>query len=114
MHENSSRQVALSAARAALEKKARDVVILTLKDLTIIADYFVICTSTSTTHAKAIVDHLLESVDGSRHVEGYERGRWILVDYGDVVVHVMQDYERKFYELERLWGDAPMERMSSP
>lgn len=83
--------------------------------MTLIADYFVIASGASQRHVKALADRVLEGVRGDgrdgrkpSHVEGYEAGLWILLDYGDVVVHVFRETERAFYGLERLWGDAPV------
>ncbi|HWI52615.1 MAG TPA: ribosome silencing factor, partial [Symbiobacteriaceae bacterium] len=93
------------------EKKGKDVRILDIRSISSVADYFVICTGTSATHVRAIVDFVEEKLTefGLRlhHMEGYQNGRWILLDFSDVVVHVMQAEERSFYNLERLWGDAP-------
>ncbi|MEW6586517.1 MAG: ribosome silencing factor [Nitrospirota bacterium] len=109
----------MRAARAALEKKAKDVVILDLKDLTTIADYFVICSGESTTQVKAIFENIEESFDGLRlkplSVEGAKNSRWVLMDYGDVIIHVFEEETREFYELEKLWIDAeriPLEEYS--
>jgi len=98
------------AALAAEEKKAQDIRILDIRKISPIADFFVICTGTSRTHVQAIADSVEEELEKRgirlRHVEGYQAGRWILLDFGDLVVHVMQEEERSFYNLERLWGDA--------
>lgn len=105
-----SARMAREAALIAEDKKARDVKILDIRSITTVADYFVICSGSSATHVKAIADHVEEKLAALgfavHHVEGYQNGRWILLDYGDVVVHVMQEQEREFYNLERLWGDA--------
>jgi len=106
-----SAQLARVAALSADEKKGKDVRILDIRSISTVADYFVICTGTSATHVRAIVDFVEEKMAefGRRlhHMEGYQNGRWILLDFSDVVVHVMQAEERSFYNLERLWGDAP-------
>lgn len=89
------------------EKKAEDVEVIDLRERTLIADYFVICTGTSNTHIKAIADGLLR--DGrdaglkKEHVEGYTQAKWILVDYGDIVVHIFAREEREYYDIESLW-----------
>jgi ribosome-associated protein len=81
--------------------------VIDLRDRTLIADYFVICTGNSNTHIKAIADGLLS--DGrseglkKEHVEGYTQAKWILVDYGDVVVHIFAREEREYYDIESLW-----------
>lgn len=92
------------------EGKADNVVVLSVRGLTLIADYFVIASAANQRHVRALSDRVLEGLDSSRkpsHIEGYEAGLWVLMDYGDVVVHVFREAERAFYGLERLWGDAP-------
>lgn len=102
--------IAQIAANAALNKKARDVVILKMDDVTIITDYFVLCTATNRTQAQAIagnIEYEMKEKDFkilSR--EGLREGTWILLDYGSVVIHVFQEDMRQFYDLETLWGDA--------
>jgi ribosome-associated protein len=98
-------------AQAALDKKAEDVTVLDVRGLTSYADYFVVATADSERQAGAIAD-AVEQMMKARGVskvgvEGYEGGRWILVDYGDVVAHVMNRESRGFYDLEGLWADAP-------
>jgi ribosome-associated protein len=98
-------------ARAGLDKKAEDVLVLDVRGLTSYADYFVLMTADSERQAGAIadaVDDQLKAEGASKvGVEGYETGRWILVDYGDVVAHVFNRETRGFYDLEGLWADAP-------
>jgi ribosome-associated protein len=116
-----AREVAMSellakrAAELSLEKKGEDVKILDLRGLTTITDYFVIITADSERKAKAISEHIIDELkeDGERpmHVEGLDTLHWILVDYVDVVVHIFQPDERKFYDLESLWSDAPVTRV---
>lgn len=105
-----STQLARKAALSADEKKGKAVKILDIRSISSVADHFVICSSTSTTHARAIADnveHTVSSLGHSlHHMEGYQNGRWILLDFGDLVVHIMHEEERSFYNLERLWGDA--------
>jgi ribosome-associated protein len=111
-----SAHVARVAALSADDKKGKDVRILDIRSISTVADYFVICTGTSTTHVRAIVDNIEEKLSELgltlHHMEGYQNGRWILLDFVDVVVHVLQPEERSFYNLERLWGDAPEIRFS--
>lgn len=95
---------------AALEKKAADLLVLNLSDISSFADYFVICSATSERHSQSVAD-AVEATMKSLHrspvsAEGRSSGRWILLDYGDVVFHVFLDEARRFYALERLWGDA--------
>jgi ribosome-associated protein len=101
---------ARKAAEIAESKRAEDVVILDLRGLTMVTDYFVICTGTNRVQIKAIIDGIAEALTapGARGVqEGDERGQWVLLDYGDVVIHVFGPEARAFYRLERLWSDAP-------
>ena len=104
------------AAEFALTKKAENVIALELKGLTSACDYFVIATGTSDVQVKAIADAIVEGLKkiGEKpwHVEGYESRHWILLDYVDVVVHVFDEETRDYYQLERLWGDAPVTAFS--
>jgi ribosome-associated protein len=101
--------------RAALEavddRKARDVVALDLRGLTDAADYFVVASGTSDAHVRGIADLVLERLAErgieAHHVEGITGGRWVLLDFIDFVVHLFHPETRAFYQLERLWGDAP-------
>ena len=93
-------------ARAVYEKKGSDVVIFDLRELSPIADFFVITHGLSTVHNRTIAEYLAEEEKPS-HLEGYETGNWILLDYFDILVHIFLQDTRTFYGLERLWGDAP-------
>ena len=108
---DAARPTALAIAKAALDKKGEDVVVLDVRGLTSYADYFVVVTADSDRQASAIADHVEQTMKqqgvSKVGVEGYESGRWILVDYGDVVAHVMNRESRGFYDLEGLWADAP-------
>ena len=106
-----TREVAVAAARAAAEKQAENVVVLDVHELIVITDYFVICSGTSDRQVKTIVEEVEEDLRerGLRPVrrEGEQEARWVLLDYVDVVVHVFAEEEREYYDLERLWRDAP-------
>ena len=108
---DSSLDAALAAARAAMGKQGRDLAILDVHELIVITDYFVICSGTSERQVKTIVDEVERSLrDLDRKPvrrEGETEGRWVLLDYVDVVVHVFAEEEREYYDLERLWRDAP-------
>ncbi|MDD4601448.1 Ribosomal silencing factor RsfS [bioreactor metagenome] len=97
-------------AAAASDKKAFDIQILDMRNITLITDYFIICSANSTTQAKAIADHVDEKLaeQGFKTLrrEGYSEARWILLDFGGCVVHIFLDDERRFYNIERLWGEA--------
>lgn len=101
----------MRAARAAEEKKAAEIAVLEVAALTPVTDYFVICSGQSRLQVQAIADAIREAMEREGqtllHVEGYERGRWILLDFGDVVAHVFLAEERAHYDLERLWREAP-------
>ena len=104
-------QDARLAARALADHKARDVLILDLRGLSEAADFFVIASGTSDTHVRAVADHALEVLASAgrapHHAEGLAQGRWVLLDFVDFVVHVFHPAQREFYQLERLWADAP-------
>jgi ribosome-associated protein len=99
------------AVAAAEDRKAVDLRVLHLEKVSDFTDYFLICSGTSERQVQAIADSVQERMREERvrplHVEGYNRGQWILLDYGDFVVHIFQEEPRRFYSLERLWGDAP-------
>ena len=103
-------QIAAIASKALEDKKAKDVKILRTTEQTVLADYFVICNGTSSTHIKALVDEvdkqLSEAGEPPVRREGLRSDIWVLMDFGCVIVHVFTDDARKFYDLERLWSDA--------
>lgn len=112
-----ARQLAERIAALSLDKKALNVVILDLQQLTPVTDYFVLCTGQSDVQVKAIVDHIEETLRVESnirpwHTEGYSNLRWVLMDYVDVVAHVFRPEVRDYYGLERLWGDAPRTEVS--
>jgi ribosome-associated protein len=98
-------------AEAALDRKAEGIVALDVRKLTSYTDTFVIITATSDRNARAITDSITEAVKDRGEppfgVEGYDEGRWVLIDLNDVIVHVFQEEVRRDYDLERLWSDAP-------
>lgn len=100
------------AVKALDSKKAQNIKLIKIKDISAIADYFVIAGGTSGTHVKALADEVEEQLDKAgisvSHIEGYRSNSWILLDYVDVVVHVFSDEARKYYSLERLWQDGEM------
>lgn len=106
-----SREIALAAARAAAAKQADDVAILDVHELIVITDYFVICSGSTDRQVRTIVEEvetaLRELEQRPVRREGQTEGRWVLLDYVDVVVHVFAEEERDYYDLERLWRDAP-------
>lgn len=112
-------QRALLAARTAEENRGTDIVVLDLRELTAMFDFFVVATGASRRQLHAIseeIDHALEDRMGDRRlgIEGYEESRWILLDYGDVVIHLFEAETRAYYALEDLWGHAKRVSLSSP
>ena len=109
-------ELAAVIVKALDAKKGENIQLLKTRDLTTLADYFVICTATSTTQIKALSDVCEEAMErnGERvhHIEGHRGGTWVLMDFSSVVVHIFMDEARKFYDLERLWGDAQEEDLS--
>ena len=105
-----SRESAIVLAKALDSKKGMEIKVLKTEELTTLADYFVICTASSTTQIKALSDVCEEAMErnGERvhHIEGHRDGAWLLMDFSCVIVHVFTDEARKFYDLERLWADA--------
>ena len=103
---------ARAGARAALAKKAEALLVLDLQAISTIADYFVVCSGNSTTQLRSIADAVEATLKAEGalvlHREGMPESGWLLLDYGDVVVHVFLPETRDFYALERLWGDAPL------
>ena len=99
------------AARAATDKKSTDLVVLDLREIASFTEYFLICTGASTRQVQAISNSveeaLLKNAKRPLHIEGYSSAEWILLDYGDLIVHVFSQTSRRFYDLERLWRDAP-------
>lgn len=106
-----SKEKAVLAAYAAMAKKAKETVILELAGLTILADYFVICSGESTTQVRAVAEYIEAEFQNKSMrplaIEGLSYAHWVLIDYGDVIVHVFEDETRNYYELEKLWLDAP-------
>ncbi len=103
-------QRALALAQAALDIKAEDLVLLDVANLTLLADYFLICTGTSDRHVRAVAERLDQAARAAgyklHHREGAGEARWILLDYGEVVVHIFDPKNREYYRLEELWADA--------
>ena len=97
----------------AIDKKAGRIVVFDVRGLSSLTDFFIVCHGTSEAQVKAIVDNIRKGTENKpRHLEGYENQNWILLDYFDIVVHVFKKDERDYYELERLWADAPMKEIN--
>jgi ribosome-associated protein len=105
-------------AEAAVQKKAQDLLALDVHELTSFADAFLLATGTSDRHVRSVADAMLEASEemgrSALGVEGYDEGRWVLIDLNEVVVHIFQEEVRKYYDLERLWGDAPAIELGQP
>ncbi|NMA33355.1 MAG: ribosome silencing factor [Clostridiaceae bacterium] len=105
-----TRTIADTAYGILEDKKARDIEIIDISEVSILADYFIICSGTSTTHIKTLADELEAKMDEAGynliHKEGYQSARWILLDFGQLVVHIFNEEDRSFYNLERLWADG--------
>ncbi len=110
-----TKATAKKIAGFAVEKKATDVLVMDLRKVTDVTSFFIVATGGSSTQVRAIVENVLERCRQGGlevyHVEGYDSQRWVLIDLVDVVVHVFQPDVRAYYQLERLWGDAPVERL---
>lgn len=102
---------ARAAVAAAEDRKAVDLKVLHLQQVSDFTDYFLICSGTNERQVQAIADAVEERLRANKvrplHIEGYNRAQWVLLDYGDLVVHVFLEEPRRYYALERLWGDAP-------
>ena len=105
-----SREFAEFAAGILDDRKAEKIEVINISALTTIADYFIICSGTSTTQVKALCDNVIEKAEekgvSPLRIEGYDSAAWILVDFGSVVLHVFKSDMRDFYSLDRLWGDG--------
>lgn len=107
-----SQQILEIAVKAADSKRAEEIVALDVHEISLLADYFMICQATSERQINAIVEEIIEKVEEAnvevKRIEGKDGGKWVLIDLGDIIVHVFQSAERGFYNLEKLWSDAPM------
>ena len=105
-----SYEQSILTAKALSSKKGLDIKVIEIADVSVLADYMVIATGTSTTHVKALADEVEYQLDNAgvlvSHIEGYRSNTWILLDYIDVIVHVFSDEAREFYDLDRLWQDG--------
>jgi ribosome-associated protein len=110
-----SKKLSEFLAKLMLEKKGEEIVILDLRKLTPVTDFFVICTGSSELHIRAISDYILEESkkkdEKAWHNEGYKNLNWVLIDFVDVVVHIFRNEARNFYKLETLWGDAKISKV---
>jgi len=109
-----AKELADKITEALSDKKGQDIDVIEMAKVSILSDYFVICSGTSTTHIKSLADEVdfVLSKDGIQplHREGFSTARWILLDYGSVIVHIFHEEERQYYSLERLWSDGTITR----
>jgi len=107
-NKNPSTELVDKIVECALKKKAENLVVLDVYNLTTLSDYFVVCSANSKPQIKAICDSVRRGTPHKPwHIEGYEKLSWVLLDYVDVLVHVFKNEEREYYNLEKLWNDAP-------
>ncbi len=111
------REIVFSAGQLCLEKKASDVVVLDLKKISDVTDFFLIAEGYTDIHVRAVSEHIIENLEKRFklkpwHVEGMAYARWVLMDYIDFVIHIFQPETRNFYQLERLWTDAPRQEIA--
>jgi ribosome-associated protein len=120
MAEVSSKELALAACKALSDRRGRDIVTIFVRDKTVLCDYFVLASGNSSTQIKALGEHVEEELEKKFNLqptrtEGVRDGRWAVIDYGDVIVHIFNDETRLFYHLERLWGNGEnMEKYVEP
>ncbi|GCF92319.1 ribosomal silencing factor RsfS [Enterococcus florum] len=105
------------AVKAADSKRAVDIVALNVSEVSLLADYFMICSANSDRQINAIVETIVEKEEEQqveiKRIEGKDGGKWVLIDMGDLIVHVFSNSEREFYNLEKLWSDAPLENIEA-
>jgi ribosome-associated protein len=98
----------------ALDKKAEELVILDVRGLSSITDYMIICHGNSEPQVKAITDSIRKGTPQKpKHLEGYDKQNWVLIDYFDIIIHVFNKDHREYYSLDRLWADAPFEKFNN-
>ena len=105
-------EMSQAICKAASDKKARDIVVMDMREISPSTDYFVICSANTATQVRAIADNIEDELREAgvkfNHKEGYREGEWVLLDFGDVVAHVFMQEAREYYALEQLWGDAKL------
>ena len=110
MDKNDSKKMAALAVEALEEKKGEDIKVIDITEISILADYFIIASGMNKNQVQALVDNVEESLGRAgyecRQVEGYQSANWILLDYGDIIVHIFDSENRLFYDLERIWRDG--------
>ena len=105
---NSSQSLLEEIIQLAFEKKAQDLILLDLRGLSYLSDYFIVCNGTSEPQVKAIVDNIRKGTSFKpKHLEGYTNKKWVLLDYFEIIVHVFDEQGRNYYAIENIWADAP-------
>lgn len=111
-----SKELAQLAAKACDDKRGNDIILLDMQSVSLIADYFLICEGSNERQVQAIARGIKDEAEEKgidvKRIEGFDNARWILVDLGDVVCHIFHKEDRNYYNLERLWGDAPLVELS--
>ncbi len=108
LENNSSQSLLKEIIQLAFEKKAKNLILLDLRGLSYLSDYFIVCNGTSEPQVKAIVDNIRKGTSFKpKHLEGYENKKWVLLDYFDIIVHVFDEQGRNYYAIENIWADAP-------
>ena len=108
LENNSSQSLLEEIIQLAFEKKAQNLILLDLRGLSYLSDYFIVCNGTSEPQVKAIVDNIRKGTSFKpKHLEGYENKKWVLLDYFDITVHVFDEQGRNYYAIENIWADAP-------
>ncbi len=106
------KELALACVKVANDKKALDIMVLDMREISSVADYFFLCSGTSDRQVKAIAEGIQCDIKGmglrSYHSEGWSDAKWVVLDFGDLIAHIFCDETRKYYQLERLWGDAKL------
>ena len=101
-----------------LDLKARDIVLMDIADVSLIAEYFVVCTAQNESHSNALRDEITDRLEAAgltlRRREGMDDSGWVLLDWGDIVVHIFRESERSFYDLESIWGKANITHIEDP
>ena len=110
MADKKAREMAKIAYQALEEKKAEDILVITIEQVSVLADYFLIASGTNRNQTQAMADNVEEMLHKAgyqpRQTEGYQTANWILMDYGDIIVHIFDTENRLFYDLERIWRDG--------
>ncbi|CAM3943641.1 ribosome silencing factor [Lederbergia lenta] len=108
-----TKELLKTVVKAADDKRAEDIVVLNMEGISLIADYFIICHGNSDKQVQAIAREMRDAAQEAeievKKLEGFDEAKWILVDMGDIIAHIFHRDERSYYNLERLWGDAPFE-----